>query len=92
MRFFFGNTTRNSLKVKLALGEGSQTEANAADELSCSPSASSAFESMIGDSKPSANLLGDSSSSANLLAPRPGMAFVIGVREAFGDGRAALLV
>jgi hypothetical protein len=46
-------------KQENVLGEGSRTDARAADELSCSPSAASGFAS------------GSSNSSANRLAARP---------------------
>ncbi len=57
--------------------EGSRTDANAADELSCSPSAPCEFDSSAGSSN----------SSANRLAARP-CAGLVGV---FGAGSAALL-
>lgn len=69
------------------LGEGSRTEASAADELSCSPStvvscSFSDFASAIGES---------TSSSANLLAASP-LGAVVGVWGVLGEERGAVLV
>lgn len=60
------------------LGEGCRTDANAADELSCSPSAS-VFTSGLGASV----------SSAYRLAARPAALPLVGV---FGDARGAPFV
>jgi hypothetical protein len=62
---------KGSRRQEKALGEGFPTDARAADELSCSPSAAS----------DSGSVAGASSSTANRLAARPWEAFV-GV---FGD-------
>lgn len=64
------------------LGEGCRTDASAADELSCSPSAASGSASALG-------VAGDSG-SANLLAASPGGDLaLVGV---FGVGRMMFLV
>lgn len=60
------------------LGEGGRTDANAADELSCSPSASVFTSGLVA-----------SESSAYRLAARPAALPLVGV---LGDGRGALLV
>lgn len=66
------------------LGEGCRTDASAADELSCSPSAASGSAFALG-------VAGDSGSAANLLAARPPFddLALVGV---FGDGRTVFLV
>jgi len=66
------------------LGEGCRTDASAADELSCSPSAASGSAFALG-------VTGDSGSAANLLAASPPLddLALVGV---FGDGRTVFLV